>query len=377
MNMTTSTPLSAELEVMALRQSLQEAHDVCQAIRAGQVDAVVVGEADQEKRVLLFSGAYARYRQLVEDMAQGAVTISRSGEILFANHSFAAMLEEQLIDLFRTTLTRWIHPADRETVAPLLAPRVGQRDIEVALVRRGGSKRRVRFSVVTSSDDFITLLVTPVASSESIEEAEATLEAIRKGAVDAFVVGGKQVMLLDSASAPYRTLVEKMRQGAVTVQPDGTVVYANERFISMIGLPHGRLIGTVLSTLIADGDRPAFASMLAARESAQAELRLRCGNGERPVVQASMTSLDGHKLFLFTDITEQKRHEASDERTRKFLGMLAHEFRNILAPIGNSVEVLKRKALDADAQKSVESIERQTSRLLALVEDLRRINPRE
>ena len=372
-----TNPLGIELEIATLRQSLQEAHDVCQAIRAGQVDAVVVGQTDEEKRVLLFSGAYTRYRQLVEDMAQGAVTMSKLGEILFANHSFAAMLEEQLIDLFRTTLTNWVAAEDRQKFAPLLAARAGQRDIEVALVRRSASKLRERFSVVTSSDDFVTLLVTPMVPSEQADEAEATLEAIRKGAVDAFVVGGKQVMLLDSASAPYRTLVERMRQGAVTVQPDGTVVYANERFVAMIGVPHGRLIGSPLSELVAESDRAAFASMLAARESAQAELKLRCRNGERPVTQATMTSLDGHKLFLFTDLTEQKRHEASDERTRKFLGMLAHEFRNILGPIGNSVEVLKRKNLDADARKSVEMIERQTGRLLGLVEDLRRINPRE
>jgi PAS domain S-box-containing protein len=375
MNQTINS-FGVELEMAALQQSLQEAHDVCQAIRTGQVDAVVVGQTDEDRRVLLFSGAYTRYRQLVEDMAQGAVTVAKSGEILFANHSFAAMLEEQLLDLFRTTLANWVPAADRGRLAPLLAPHAGERDVEVNLARRSGSKLPVRLSVVTSSDDFITLLVTPRAR-EQINEAEATLEAIRKGAVDAFVVGGKQVMMLDSASAPYRTLVERMRQGAVTVQPDGSIVYANERFVAMIGVPHGRLIGSPLSALVAESDRAAFASMLAARESAQAELKLRCGNGERPVTQATMSSLDGHKLFLFTDLTEQKRHEASDERTRKFLGMLAHEFRNILGPIGNSVEVLKRKNLDADGQTSVDMIERQTSRLLGLVEDLRRINPRE
>jgi PAS domain S-box-containing protein len=373
----TTNPVGVELEIATLRQSLEEAHDVCRAIRAGQVDAVVVGQTDEEKRVLLFSGAYTRYRQLVEDMAQGAVTMSKSGEILFANHSFAAMLEEQLIDLFRTTLANWVAAEDREKFAPLLVARAGQRDIEVALVRRSASKLRARFSVVTSSDDFVTLLVTPMVPLEQADDAEATLEAIRRGAVDAFVIGGKQVMMLDSASAPYRTLVERMRQGAVTVQPDGSIVYANERFVSMIGVPHGRLIGSPLSELISESDRAALTSMLAARENAQAELKLRCGNGDRPVTQATMTSLDGHKLFLFTDLTEQKRHEASDERTRKFLGMLAHEFRNILGPIGNSVEVLKRKNLDADGQKSVDVIERQTSRLLGLVEDLRRVNPRE
>jgi PAS domain S-box-containing protein len=369
--------LTAELEIVALRQSLQEAHDVCQAIRAGEVDAVVVGRSEEEKRVLLLSGAYTRYRQIVEDMAQGAVTLSKSGEILFANHSFAGMLNEQLLDLFRTTLSQRVAAEDRDRFASLLLAHAGQRDVEIQLARRNATRLGVRLSMVTSSDDFITLLVTPLASREQVDEAQATLEAIRKGAVDAFVVGGRQVMLLDSATAPYRTLVERMRQGAVTVQPDGIIVYANERFISMIGVPYGRLIGSPLSALVAESDRAAFASMMAARDNSQAELKLRCGNGERPVTQATMTSLDGHKLFLFTDLTEQKRHEASDERTRKFLGMLAHEFRNILGPIGNSAELLKRKSLDADGQKAVEVIERQTSRLLGLVEDLRRINPRE
>jgi nitrogen-specific signal transduction histidine kinase len=157
----------------------------------------------------------------------------------------------------------------------------------------------------------------------------------------------------------------------------GEIVYANERFVSMVGIPHGRLVGSRLAELIAESDRTAFHAMLPAKENAQAELRLRRANGERPVTLATMTTLDGHKLFLFADLTEQKRHEASDERTRKFLGMLAHEFRNILGPIGNSAELLKRKSLDADGQKAVEVIERQTSRLLGLVEDLRRINPRE
>ena len=117
--------------------------------------------------------------------------------------------------------------------------------------------------------------------------------------------------------------------------------------------------------------------MLPAKENAQAELRLRRANGERPVTLATMTTLDAHKLFLFADLTEQKRHEASDERTRKFLGMLAHEFRNILGPISNSVMLLKKSELGAEPQKAVELIERQTARLVGLVEDLRRINPRE
>jgi PAS domain S-box-containing protein len=365
-------------EIAALRESLREAQEICLAIRHGEVDAVVVGQSDDQRRVLLLSGAYTRYRQIVEDMLQGAVTISGSGDILFTNHSFAAMLGHSPIDLFRTPLERWIAPADRKHAEALKSGRTGQRDFELKLTRRDGSALPVRVSMVSASDDFVTLLFTDLRKEkEELREAEETLEAIRKGAVDAFVVDGKQVLVLETANTPYRLMVERMRQGAVTLSGAGEIVYTNERFQTMVATPHGRLLGSKLAELIAEADRPALQSMLQAKDHAQAELHLRSANGERPVTLATMTTLDGHKLFLFADLTEQKRHEASDERTRKFLGMLAHEFRNILGPISNSVEVLKQAQLGADPLKAVEVIERQTARLVGLVEDLRKVNPKE
>ncbi len=371
-------PPGFEIQAATLRESLQEAEEIRRAISAGEVDAVVSGADDDQKRVLLLSGAYARYRQLVEDMQQGAVTVTSTGDILFANHSFAAMLEESLIDLFRTPLNLRVAEGDRARLHVLLAPRPGQRDVELSLLTRTGGGRTVRMSLVSASDDFVTLIVTDISHERLLEEAQATLEAIRKGQVDAFVVGGEQVVMLDSAQSPYRALVERMRQGAVTVSAGGEIAYVNERFVSMLGIPRGHLIGSSLLSHVRESDRPAYQSILSAREAAQGELKLRRGNGDTVSTLAIMTALDGQKMFLFSDLTEQKRHEASDERTRKFLGMLAHEFRNILAPISNSVQFLKRaESLDPESRKAVEVIERQADRLLALVEDLRRVNPRD
>lgn len=359
-----------------LREQFQDAEAICHALSRGEIDAVVVGRSDEDKRVLLLSGAYTRYRQLVEDMVQGAVTLTGSGEILFANHAFADMAGVALLDLFRTPFQKFVAPGDQAKLSQLYKPAAGQRDLEISLVRPDGTRAHVRAGVVSSSEDFVTLILTPVALREQDDDA-ATVDAIRTGSVDAFVVGGKQVVMLDSAQAHYRALVERMRQGAATVTPDGAIVYANERFISTIGLPHGRIVGQPLQTLIAEADRGALQAMLSGNGGAQTELRLRCSNGSRPVMLASMTALDGHRLFLFTDLTEQKRHEASDERTRRFLGMLAHEFRNILGPINNATQYLKQQGLGEEGRKAVEIIERQTSRLLGLVEDLRRINPKE
>jgi PAS domain S-box-containing protein len=360
----------------ALREQFHDAEAICHALSMGEIDAVVVGRSEEDKRIMLLSGAYTRYRQLVEDMIQGAVTLTDSGEILFANHAFADMAGVALLDIFRTPFEKFVAPGDRDKLEAVFRPSAGQPEVELSLVRPDGTRAHVRAGVVSASEDFVTVILTPIGLRER-DEAEATIEAIRTGRVDAFVVGGKQVVMLDSAQAHYRALVERMRQGAVTVTADGAIVYVNERFISTIGLPQGRIVGQPLSALVAEADRGAFQAMLSGNDGAQAELRLRCANGSRPVVQASMTVLDGHRLFLFTDLTEQKRHEASDERTRRFLAMLAHEFRNILGPIGSSTEFLKTQGLGEEGRHAVEIIERQTARLLGLVEDLRRINPKE
>lgn len=363
-------------ELLALREQLQEAEDVCQAIRRGEVDAVVVGQRDDDKRVLLMSGAYTRYRQIVEDMIQGAVTVTAGGEILFANHAFARMVGQNLVDLFRTPLQRWIAPNHHEAVRHVLKGRAGQRDVPVELHRGTSDRFPVTLSMVSASEDFLTLLVTPVDAQDA-EEARATLEAIRSGSVDAFVVGGKHVRLLDSAQAPYRVLVEQMRQGAASLEPDGKIVYANERLATMLATPIAHLVGTNLARHVFEADRHALRTMLAARTTAHGDLRLLRSNGDPTAVQATMTAMDGYRLFLFTDLSERKRHEAADERTRTFLGMLAHEFRNILSPIVNSAEALKRSPLDPEGRKAVETIERQSARLISLVDDLRRINPKE
>ena len=79
------------------------------------------------------------------------------------------------------------------------------------------------------------------------------------------------------------------------------------------------------------------------------------------------------------DITERKRYEdalsEADQRKNEFLAMLAHELRNPLAPIRNSLEIMRR-SLGADSSRSdsvgsaVEVMERQVGQMVRLVDDL-------
>jgi PAS domain S-box-containing protein len=368
-------------QIELLRQQLQEAEELRHAISNGHVDAFVVGPTDDSKRVLMLSGAYARYRQLVEEMQQGAVTVSRSGEIMFANQAFAAMLGLAPIDIFRVPLARYLAAADAGDAAMLLQPHPGKAEIKATLRAPNGRQRPVRIALITASDEFNTLLVSE--RDEKEDEAGATVDAIRTGSVDALVVGGEQVVMLDSAQRFYQAAVDRMQQGVVIVDAQGNISYANQRMAALLGTPRERLLGTSLRSRARNGDDESLASLLRSSaqqgSSAQTEVRLRRADNEYVTTLITVTAIaDSQKMCLVSDLSLQKRHEAADERTRKFLGMMAHEFRNILGPIRNSVEVLKlREGLDDECRRLVEVVDRQSARLLALVEDLRSVNPKE
>ena len=72
------------------------------------------------------------------------------------------------------------------------------------------------------------------------DEAEQTLEAIRSGEVDALVVAGpqgEQVFSLTGAEHIYRVIVETMNEAALTVDPDGTILFCNQRFCDLMKTP--------------------------------------------------------------------------------------------------------------------------------------------
>src|SRR5215475_4844103 len=79
----------------------EELYETLQAIRGGQVDAVVVSGADGD-RVYTLQGAEHPYRVLVEAMNEGAATLDRSGVVLYCNSRFGEILGIRLEKLLGT-----------------------------------------------------------------------------------------------------------------------------------------------------------------------------------------------------------------------------------------------------------------------------------
>ena len=67
-----------------LRAQLREYEETLAAIRSGEIDAIVTGN-DGAQQVYTLESADRPYRELVEQMQEGALTLDGSGTVLFAN----------------------------------------------------------------------------------------------------------------------------------------------------------------------------------------------------------------------------------------------------------------------------------------------------
>lgn len=84
-----------QLKNEQLQLKLTEAEQTLSAIRQGEVDAIVVNTASGNKIFSLVSSE-TPYRIIVEEMHEGAVTISPSGIILYCNKRFAELVSKPL-----------------------------------------------------------------------------------------------------------------------------------------------------------------------------------------------------------------------------------------------------------------------------------------
>jgi PAS domain S-box-containing protein len=152
-----------------------------------------------------------------------------------------------------------------------------------------------------------------------LQEAEETLRAIQSGEVDALVVStteGEQVFTLQGADRSYRDLIEQMNEGALTLTGDGMILYANQRFASMLGKPLEKVIGSSVQKWVFPGDQVALRRLLAIADAktGRAELTLATSGGAGMPVLLSANRLavgDSTDLLgvVVADLTEHKRAE--------------------------------------------------------------------
>jgi len=134
-------------ELADLRARLAAAEDTLRAIRTGEVDTVMVpGKAGTQ--VFTLDGAEHIYRELIESMNEGALTLTANKTILYANQCFARMVKSPLEQVMGSSLRRFLSAADRAAIKTFLKSggRAGAK-IQVRLLAGDASMVPVRLSI--------------------------------------------------------------------------------------------------------------------------------------------------------------------------------------------------------------------------------------
>jgi PAS domain S-box-containing protein len=197
-----------------------------------------------------------------------------------------------------------------------------------------------------------------------LREAEETLHAIRCGEVDAVLVnqaGSNQVFTLVNADRPYRSLIEQMKEGAVTLSEEGVVLYGNRRLGEILGAPLEQIVGSNIKRFFVGGEAAKFESLLAATgpEPSRAELRAGVADKDAVAVYISISDIVSEpgaaRLIggVVTDLTEQHEVDARFSHARKMeavgelTGGLAHEFNNLFQAVCGNLSLITLRPDDS------------------------------
>src|ERR1700733_9139661 len=178
--------LSARLRDLQAR--LDEAEETLRALRSGEVDAIVASGPEGD-RVYTLKGADETYRVMVQEMAEGALTLTLDGLILFSNKQFATMLDSPLERVIGSRLPDFVAPEDARIVVELLSRtdwnKAGGSKAEVRLnPRRSQHFKPVYLSVravILDGSQCYCVIVTDLSAQKRYEEIVAVMEAVPVG----------------------------------------------------------------------------------------------------------------------------------------------------------------------------------------------------
>jgi PAS domain S-box-containing protein len=169
-----STQSSTTLEIEELHRQLQEAQETLAAIKEGSVDALIVPSESGEK-IFTLVNADRPYRILLEEMSEGALTMTVEGLILFSNQRFAETVKTPLSQVVGSSIYTWLDPENQTLLKSILKMDLAEkRRKELSLLATDGMQVPIYLSVnkvgLIGTEEIYCLVTTDLTEEKQIEE---------------------------------------------------------------------------------------------------------------------------------------------------------------------------------------------------------------
>jgi diguanylate cyclase (GGDEF)-like protein/PAS domain S-box-containing protein len=151
----TSDPVA---ETALLQARLLEADETLRAIREGEIDALVVQGGSAGAELFTLSSADRPYRMFVENMRDGAATVTPSGIVVYANRRLGELLCRDLSELIGSPIASLVADRDRAALRAISGRAGPGGTLEVDLLDSAERRIPVRVNAWTLDVEFEELL---------------------------------------------------------------------------------------------------------------------------------------------------------------------------------------------------------------------------
>jgi PAS domain S-box-containing protein len=228
---------------------VSEAEDLLRAIGRGEVDAIV-RQGPAGDQVFTLEGADRPYRMMVETMAEGALSLTTDGAILYANARFAELVGCELDQIIGASITGFVAPHDAARFDEALRRACdGTARERLQLQRADGGSFLVQMALRGLDGDGRRTIVAIATELAGAPLDTGIGEPARKAAkILMGVIGDVEQRMhleeqLEQERARLRSVVEASGALIALVDPKLRIAMVNKAFTAITGISEAKAVG--------------------------------------------------------------------------------------------------------------------------------------
>ena len=199
------------------------------------------------------------------------------------------------------------------------------------------------------------------ALRQQLSSTRETIEAIKTGNIDALVLAHENALKVyteKTADKPYRILIEKMHEGAVTLYENGTILYCNSSFAKMVNLPLQRVVGSVFENFIDNSSKKHVKALLkqGSLNAYKDEAYLYPVDGDKIPVLMTINALMLDKTFvlsiILTDLTIQNENQEKLRHQKEQLEQKNKELQSINQELAFQISEKEKRGAELNIAKT-------------------------